>query len=128
MVISKMEFIHDKGERIIHYCSVCGVQYMELKGAEKCESWHKKKKNGLRHNINYSSKITNKINSDSNLSNKNVIKYNVIIRRADNLRIQELKLEASNIREAAAQIRENFPRHSGFQIRPVENPSKRRIS
>ena len=128
MVISAMGFMHGKGEMLIHYCSICGAQYIKMEDAEECEAWHKKKVNGIRNNNKHSSKITNKINAETNPSNTNVIKYDVVIRRAHDLRTQELKLEAPNIREAAAQIREKFPHHSGFQIKPEENPSIKRVS
>lgn len=38
-----MGFMHGKGEMLVHYCSICGAQYIKMEDAEECEAWHKKR-------------------------------------------------------------------------------------
>ena len=43
MVISAIKILKDNEEIVFHYCSVCGIPYIDIENAENCEKSHKKK-------------------------------------------------------------------------------------
>ena len=48
------------------------------------------------------------------------MKYYVVVREAYNESNREFHIEARNLREAAKKVREKFPRHSGYVIKPAQ--------
>lgn len=129
MVISEYRFICGKGKIIVHYCNICGTHYLNMEEAENCECCHK---SNVPHSEN--SDAINSVNNQDNtfVSNgidsvnpkhehhdNNVIKYRAFVRGSHGERNHEFNVEARNIKEAASKVREKFPRHSGYTLKPV---------
>lgn len=101
MVISEFRFLRAKGKIIVYYCNICGSRYLNMEEAEICEFSHKRS-------------FTHK---DNDVRAR--IKYLAVVRGAYREKNYELVVEARNIREAATKIREKFPHHSGYTLKPI---------
>lgn len=130
MVVSEYRFIRGKGKIIVHYCNICSTHYLDMEEAKNCECRHKSnipdsENNDAINSVNNQDNIlvNNKIvqiNSKYNQNDYNVIEYRALVRGAYRERNYELNIKARNIKEAAAKVREKFPHHSGYTLKPVK--------
>lgn len=122
MVISD-KALNRKGDIHFHFCSVCGVGYLNFEEALVCEEGHKR-------NVGSSGSVVvddvvvdtreSKRKSEDPVvkpSSADLVKYSIVVREAFRCRVHSFSVEAPDIRAAADIVRARFPRHNGYEIK-----------
>ena len=123
MVISD-KALNRKGEVHFHFCSVCGLGYLNFEEALICEEGHKGNV-GASEDVVVDDVVVETISKRRSEdpvvkpSSGGLVKYSIVVREAFRGRVHSFSVEAPDIRAAADVVRARFPHHNGYEIKLV---------